>query len=109
MAIDLETTDKAHFITLTGEVDLYKAEQLKQDIFDVLASTPELVHLCIDLSKVSYLDSSGIGVLVVLFSRLKKNGKRFSLCGIGQEIKPVFNTSMLDKFFPIFPTRVDVQ
>ncbi|MEK6796418.1 MAG: STAS domain-containing protein [Spirochaetota bacterium] len=109
MAINFEATEKAHFITLTGDVDLYQAEQLKQEIFDVLAAHPDIVHLCIDLSKVSYLDSSGIGVLVVLFSRLKKNGKRFSLCGIGQDIKPVFNTSMLDKFFPIFPSRTDVS
>lgn len=57
-----------------------------RDIFDDLANTVDNVTL--DLSRVSFIDSSGIGGLVFLYKRLVARGHRLQLAAVsGQPLR----------------------
>jgi anti-sigma B factor antagonist len=60
--------------------------------------------IVIDLSKVTLIDSSGLGVLV---SILKKTGEKgeIRLCGLRDNIKSLFQLTRLDKVFAIYHSQ----
>ena len=56
-------------VRVQGEVDLYTAPQLWETLDAAIAGTPH--ELVIDLSDVSFLDSSGLSVLLRAHKRLR--------------------------------------
>src|SRR2546429_9942939 len=64
-------------ILVTGEVDVYTAPMLREQIRELAAKGA--VHLIADLGKVSFLDSTGLGVLVGGLKRLREAGGSLAL------------------------------
>ena len=58
----------------SGELDLASADALRRQLHEALAEAPEL--LVLDLSDVSFLDSSGIAVIVSVFKAQRDRGAR---------------------------------
>jgi len=84
---------------LTGEIDMHRAPQVTNAIGSLLESRPRRV--IIDLSEVSYMDSSGVGTLVHLFRQVKANESKLVLVGPGRRVRSIFEITRLDEFFTI--------
>ena len=82
-----------------GEVDLFTAPKVKEQILDLLNSgTTKLV---VDLEQVSFMDSTGIGVLIGALRRLKeRDGKLALVCPQGPVLR-VLEVTGLGKVFEI--------
>ena len=76
--MNIETRDTPPFrvILLSGEVDLHSSPQARQAILDNLKTGKPLL---IDLSGVSYMDSSGVASLVEGYQTARKQGLEFGL------------------------------
>jgi anti-sigma B factor antagonist len=61
--------------------------------------------LVIDLSKVDYLNSTAIGVLVSAHTTYSRNGGRVRLCGINKNINNIFVITKLTMVFDVSDTR----
>ena len=63
MDLDVETgtIDGAALLTLRGEIDVYTAPRLRQAIIDLIDGGAN--HIVVDMEKVDFLDSTGLGVL----------------------------------------------
>ena len=61
-------------------------------------------HLVLDMSGVSFLDSSGVGALVSLFVSRKHSGKTLALARLTKQGDAVLQVSGLPKLIPIYPT-----
>jgi len=59
----------------------------------------------IDLSGVTYIDSSGLATLIEMFQRLKKIGGKLRLSSMNEKVKNVFEITKLYKLFEVFDTR----
>jgi anti-anti-sigma factor len=59
--------------TLSGEIDLSNAKELESEIEDAVPNTAR--GMVLDLSKLTYLDSSGIRLLLSLAGRLRWRGQ----------------------------------
>lgn len=57
-------------IAVTGEIDLSNADQVRTELYDAIAN--DLMHVSVNLTGVSYLDSSGLRVLFMLAERLQR-------------------------------------
>jgi anti-anti-sigma factor len=64
-------------------------------------------HLVLDMSGVSFLDSSGVGSLVSLYVSRKHNGKTLALARLTPQANAVLQVSGLLKLIPTFPTVED--
>jgi anti-sigma B factor antagonist len=98
--MNIEITEASPFrvVSLTGDVDLHSSPQARQAILDVLkASMPILV----DLSAVSYMDSSGVASLVEGYQAARKQGIEFGLVAPAAAAMNVLKLARLDKVFPI--------
>jgi anti-sigma B factor antagonist len=63
--------------------------------------------LIIDLSKVTYLNSTAIGVLVSAHTTFSKNGGHVKVCGINKNINNIFVITKLTLVFDVAETRED--
>lgn len=94
-------------IELEGEVDVYTAPQLKQQMINLLDSgTKEMV---VNLSKVSYLDSTALGVLIGGLKRMRERDGNMVLVCPSARVRRVFEITGLDKIFDIYETEQEAQ
>ncbi len=70
--------DGSLLILIDGDMDAYGCSELQPD-FDTLIQKESLPDITLNLAKVDFLDSSGIGAIVFLFKRLKTQKKSLSL------------------------------
>ena len=85
-------------IELEGEVDLSCSPEARKEILAVLNAGQQLL---VDLSSVSYIDSSGVASLVEGYQAAKKKKLKFGLIGVSQAAIGVLKLARLDKVFPI--------
>lgn len=62
----------------------------------------EKTHILIDLSEMTFIDSSSLGIIVVYYTKSEKNNKHFSLININGDIMQMFKITGLDKRIKIF-------
>ena len=87
-------------VALTGEID----HQCAKRYIDAIASKLEvyLPNTCIlDFEQVSFMDSSGIAVMINAMRHMSKIGGTLSVSGLGRQPKRVFYASGMDKIIKI--------
>lgn len=87
-------------IALTGEIDHHCAKQYIQAIDGKIeAYTPEVCTL--DFQEVSFIDSSGIAVVINALRSMTKISGKLLLCGLNPQPMRVFKASGIDKIVQI--------
>ena len=90
-----------------GEIDLNSSGLVKEQLEPVIADKRPRVIL--DLSGVSYIDSSGLAVFIEAMQRVQSYGGAFVLCGLRESVSHIFNIAQLDQVFRIFPDRAAAE
>jgi anti-sigma B factor antagonist len=104
---DVRNAGKAIIVTLSGAVDLHHTPQVHKALVSACDQKP--ARLIINLSDVSYMDSSGIGTLVEVFRRVNAYKGVLVLCGMNERVHSVFEITKLDKFFRICATESEAM
>ena len=87
-------------IALTGEIDHHCARSYIEKIgAKIEAYTPE--ECVLDFSEVSFMDSSGIAVVINSMRRMAQIEGELSMCGIAEQPMRVFRASGIDKLVHI--------
>lgn len=99
LEVDTEQRGGATILVLRGEIDVYTAPRLRQTIVDLVdGGTSRLV---VDMERVDFLDSTGLGVLVEGLKRVKSRGGSLSIVATQDKILKIFDITGLNKAFPI--------
>lgn len=88
-----------------GEVDVYTAPRLRERLIELIEGGARRV--IVDLDRVDFLDSTGLGVLVGALKRLRSVGGTFALVCAREPLLKIFRITALDQVFPLHST-VDV-
>lgn len=94
-------------IELEGEVDVYTAPQLKQQMISLLEGGSK--QMVVDLTKVEYLDSTALGVLIGGLKRMRETDGNMVLVCPSPRIRRVFEITGLDKIFDIYDRTDQAQ
>ena len=94
-------TDQPNVLPLEGEIDLHVSPAIAASLQSL--SEEKTPHLVVDLSRVSYIDSSGLAVLIAGMQNVTGYGGKFSLVGLQEGVRPIFEIARLDQVFRIFP------
>lgn len=87
-------------IALTGEIDHHCARSYIEKIgAKIDAYTPD--QCVLDFSEVTFMDSSGIAVVINSLRRMAQIEGSLSMCGISEQPMRVFQASGIDKLVPI--------
>ncbi|HOY66547.1 MAG TPA: STAS domain-containing protein [Candidatus Ozemobacteraceae bacterium] len=90
-------------IAADGEVDVYTLGKLKEAV--TMALSTGLAHLVIDLGGVTYMDSSGLGLLLGLHKQLEKARGRLIVTGPSAAVREVFRVTNADRLLKVMNTR----
>lgn len=97
--------DSIPVIDVDGEVDLYNAREIKEAIDDKVRL--QQYEIVINLEKVPFMDSSGIGTLVTGMYKLKKYHGNLKVSGIGGSVAKVFKLTGMESHLEVHPTVED--
>jgi anti-sigma B factor antagonist len=100
---DEQLDDVRQAVVVSGEIDLFTAPELKQRVTDLIdAGTTQLV---IDLTPTTFLDSTGLGVLIGAVKRLRSRHGDLVIVNTDETIAKTFEITGLDQIFTIRSTR----
>jgi anti-sigma B factor antagonist len=100
MSDEVSEIDGKVVVKLTGDVDLEHCVGVRSLLLDGVSHGKDLL---VDLSGVSYLDSSGIASLVEALQLATKHGTALKLFSASAQAMRVFELARLDKVFAIHP------
>jgi anti-sigma B factor antagonist len=95
----------AAIVGLTGEVDVYTSPRLKQEIVDLL--NQGYTKIIVDTTKVEYLDSTGLGVLIGGLKRARERDGDLRLICDSPRILRIFEITGLTKIFDIHRSEAE--
>jgi len=98
MSIHVKSENKVEVIYLDLEIDLDTTQAVKDQIKKSLETSNKVQ---VDLSKVSYIDSSGIASLIEGMQIAKRMNKEFGLVNVSNEVIKVIKLAHLDTVFNI--------
>jgi anti-sigma B factor antagonist len=88
-------------VSFEGDVDLEHSPEAREVLLECVARGRDIF---VDLSAVSYIDSSGVASLVEAFQASKQKGTGFALVAVNAAALRVFELARLDKVFTIHET-----
>lgn len=92
---------------LTGEIDVYTAPRLKERL--VAAIDEGCSRIILEMNGVSFIDSSGLGVLVSALRRAREKDGGVRIVCVRDNILKIFRITGLDKVFPIFSDIAEAE
>jgi anti-sigma B factor antagonist len=93
--------DVAVAILPVEELDAGNAGEFKRDIAPVLEANTKLV---VDLSRLRFVDSSGLGAFLSCLRQVNAKGGDLKLCGMSKQVRGVFELVRLHRIFDILGT-----
>ncbi|MBS4175496.1 anti-sigma factor antagonist [Bacillus sp. FJAT-49736] len=100
LTVKIKKIDGQVLVKLNGEIDAYTAPQLKKS-FQPFEEEKKPLHMKVDLSDVSYMDSTGLGVFVGLFKFIRGNEGSLKLTGLSPRLKRLFQITGLAEIMEI--------
>ena len=94
-------------VALEGEVDVYTAPQLKTQLVELIDDG--CISIIVDLEKVAFIDSSGLGVLVGALRRARERDGAVRIVCTRDSVLKIFRITGLDKVFPIFSDAAEAR
>lgn len=89
--------DKTTYLYLQGELDVAGAPVLLEYLQLTNAGLPE--DICLDLSGLDFVDSTGLSLLVTMHKRARADGTRFTICAPSQPFLKLLKLTGLAYFF----------
>ena len=96
--------DGMSVIEIGGEITR-ESEQALQDAYERAARGATTIILSFD--RLEYMNSSGIGLLVTLLVRAKRNHQRILACGLSDHYRQIFELTRLDEVISIHDSEDD--
>ena len=91
-------------LSISGEVDVVRSPDLQEALQDAIGRVSGKGALIVDLSGVTYMDSSGVATLVRGLQLSRKKGVQMVLCALQERVRSIFEIARLDTVFTIAGT-----
>jgi len=97
MDVRINQTEGVTIAEVEGEINISTSPELKKRFEKV--SEPKVI---INLSKVDYVDSSGLATLVEILKKARSRGGSIHLTHLSDKVRSLFEITKLDKLFGIY-------
>ena len=105
MKIKVREKDEITILEISGEITIGQGDvELRKEINDLVGSQDKM-NIILNLGKVSFIDSSGIGEIVRSYTTVQKNGGKLKLVGLEAKIRDLFTITRLITVFETFDSE----
>ncbi|RCV53639.1 STAS domain-containing protein [Marinitenerispora sediminis] len=105
LKLDHYSEDDTEIVVVEGEIDVYTAPRLRELLIDLVNKGN--FHLVVNMEKVEFLDSTGLGVLVGGLKRVRAHDGTLDLVCTQERILKIFRITGLTKVFGIYESVQD--
>ncbi len=102
--IELEIKHEVLCIRLSGELDHHTADELREQTVTLIEKN-NIRHIVLNLEHLSFMDSSGLGVILGRYKQIKQVHGEMIVCAISPAIERLFDMSGLFKIVKNEPTE----
>jgi anti-sigma B factor antagonist len=102
LTLEHRTQGDVTVLEVGGEVDVYTAPKLREKLVELVSDGH--YNIVVDMTKVEFLDSTGLGVLVGGLKRVRSHNGGLELVCNQERILKIFRITGLTKVFPIHDT-----
>ena len=102
--IQARQEDETSILSIKGKVNFEVTPQLKEVINDAIAEKQSKL-LVINMEGVSFIDSSGLGLLLAARKKLDGIGSMLHICNVSAQVKKAFDQTNLTNYFSIFASE----
>ncbi|MGX4670599.1 STAS domain-containing protein [Cerasibacillus sp. JNUCC 74] len=101
MNLTIKITDEPNksIVHLSGEIDAYTAPNLKETLIPLTQQKGRIVE--VDLEKVSYMDSTGLGIFISALKSTKEHDSKLILVNIQERVLRLFKITGLDEIMDV--------
>ena len=107
MDISKEKRGSVTILRPTGQLDLFSAKELRNEVQELVRQG--ITKLIVDFESISYLDSSGVGALLHIYSTAKSGAFALRFANVGGPVAHVIELTKLTDYFPIAETVETAQ
>ena len=97
----MKAGDSAYVVTVGGELDLYSSPRLAAELGALTADAAEVV---LDLTAVTFMDSTALGAILASARLLRDAGGRLSLVAAGAATRKLLALVGVDRVLPVYET-----
>ncbi|MBO5060197.1 MAG: anti-sigma factor antagonist [Clostridia bacterium] len=103
MEVKLLGEKRALLVRVTGELDHHMAAKIKEEVDSKMRSS-NAVSIIFDFSDLTFMDSSGIGVIMGRYKKTRTLGGHVIAYGVNAQILRIMEMSGIDKIIKLTPT-----
>ncbi|MFZ4523636.1 MAG: STAS domain-containing protein [Bacteroidales bacterium] len=105
MEIEENKTEQCMIIGITGRLDTTNYSILEKKLMELIDNRHD--RILVECSKMDYISSSGLRILLMGLKKITLMKGKFALCGLQENIHEIFEISGFTSIFEIHPTRED--
>lgn len=91
-------------VRLSGELDHHTADQVREQVSQAIEEK-QVRHLILNLENLSFMDSSGLGVILGRYKQMKQANGEMIICSVSPSIERLLDMSGLYKIIRIDPSE----
>lgn len=102
LSLTTRVQDRHTVVEVNGEIDVHTGPQLRDVLAELIRTGHH--HLVVDLERVGFMDSTGLGVLIGALARLRPHDGSLRVVATHERIVQIFRITGLTKVFPLHPS-----
>ncbi len=104
MELTFRIVDKICIISMENQLTRHEVGDFLASIYPLL-DNPAIQGMLMNLRNMDFINSSGVGGIILVYKYLKRYEKNMKLCELNEETMDVFETNGLDKIIEIYLTE----
>lgn len=100
-------SDTFAILSLEGDIDLYHSATVKEHLAELVDRKAN--RILVDLSGVTYIDSSGLATLIEALQKVMAYGGKMALFAATATVQHIFEVARLDQVFRLFPDEASAR
>ena len=94
-------------LALEGDIDLYQSATVKEKLGELIDRKTD--RILVDLSRVNYIDSSGLALFIECLQRIGTYGGKLGIFGLQPTVAHIFEIARLDQVLHIYPDEITAR
>ena len=108
IGISVQTQKEIMFVNLTGELDQSTTQQVKVRLITTIVAH-DIKHIVFNLKALTFMDSSGIGIILGRYNQVKSIGGRVFVIGMNPVVDKVFHMSGLNQIITVIDDERNIM
>jgi stage II sporulation protein AA (anti-sigma F factor antagonist) len=107
MSVDLKLVRNTLIVRVEGELDMLVADKMRKEIDNKLDNN-DIKNLILNMEKVTFIDSSGLGVIIGRYKKITNRNGRMYIVGARAQVEKILYFSGINKLISMYSSEQDV-